>query len=70
MSDNLKKVLDKFLISDSELARASGMNEKTVKNAKNGSHKQRTQTKRALLDGLNRILKGQGKKAVGTEVFD
>jgi len=69
MVTKLGKIMEKFLISDSELAREAKVHERTVKNAKKNSQSIRVQTKRALLNGLNKILKDQKKKPVDAEIF-
>jgi len=60
----------KFLIADSELARAAGVTDKTVKNLLNSSRSTRIRTKRAVLEGLNEVLKERGEAPVSSDIFD
>lgn len=69
MDGKLTDIMANFLISDSELSAEARLSVKTIKSLKAGSNKPRVQTKRACLDGLNRILKMNRKKTVGVEVF-
>ena len=66
----LLDLLDENLISLSELARAADINEKTARNLRNGKHELRTQTKRRILEGLNRLLSRLGKRTVGSTIFN
>ncbi len=49
------------LLSFTELAKASGLSEKSTQNLKHGNHILRPQTKRSILMGLNKLLKEQDK---------
>jgi hypothetical protein len=66
---NLDEIMNNALISDADLARAAGLSEKTIKTVKAGKGQSRMRTKRAALDGLNRLLSGLGHQVVGPEIF-
>lgn len=65
----IREIMDEQLISPADLAEASSLSDRTIRNMLAGRHKARIKTRRACLHGLNAILKSMGKDAVGPEVF-
>jgi len=70
MKTTIEKFLHKNLISDSVLAKASGLSIRTILNVKRGIHTPRLETKRAFLNGLNKLLAENGQKAMGPQLFE
>lgn len=66
----LKKVLVEKMISAAEIARESGLNERTIRSITNGEHDPRLPTRRKVVGALNKLLGLEGKAAFGQEIFD
>ena len=62
--------MDAALIANSELAREAGVSEKTIINMRKGHHSARPQTKRAVLEALNRLFTKAGKRPVTAAIFE
>jgi predicted transcriptional regulator len=69
MAEHLRKIMERHLISASSLAREAGLDVKTVKSVLDDLHDPRTDTKRAILEALNKILAQAGEEPMGPEVF-
>jgi DNA-binding phage protein len=66
----LRNIIEVHLISAGELARTSGLAESTIRRLLTNSNEPRVTTKSRVLDGLNKILRDKGEKAVkANEVF-
>jgi len=70
MPTSVDCLLEGNLIATSVVAREARLSVKTVKNLREGGREPRTETKRAFLIGLNKLLEESGKDAVGPEIFD